>query len=123
MVQVCCCSAAQWKFSLNKLAQQRSTPLRELASVQLVRDVQEVADVCWGVVLPELEVRGEIAGKEPLPDKDQHCAAYSEQGFLCWADKKVQLKKHRIEGLQSIPGFVLLPGDRQDRSIVCPIYE
>ena len=61
--------------------------------MQLVRDVQEVADVCWGVVLQELEVRGEIAGQEPLPDKDQHCAAYSEQGFLCWADKKSSVKE------------------------------
>ena len=69
--------------------------------MQLVRDVQQVADVCWRVVLQELEVRGEIAGQEPLPDKDQHCAAYSEQGFLCSAGKKVQLKKHRIKALQT----------------------
>jgi len=46
-----------------------------------------VADVCWRVILQELEVGGEITGQEALPDKDQHCTAYSEQGFLCSADK------------------------------------
>lgn len=69
-------------FWLNKRTQQH------FGSVQLVRDVQEVANVRWGVVLQELEVGGEIAGQEALPDKDQHRAAYSEQGFLCSAGKK-----------------------------------
>jgi hypothetical protein len=60
---------------------------RSSGSVQLVGDVEEVADVRRWVILQELEVGGEVAGQESLPDKDQHRAAYSEQGFLCSADK------------------------------------
>nr|ACR37043.1 unknown [Zea mays] len=65
------------QFWLNK----RSSA-EETGSVQLVGDVEEVADVRRWVILQELEVGGEVAGQEALPDKDQHRAAYSEQGFL-----------------------------------------
>jgi hypothetical protein len=46
-----------------------------------------VADVRWQVILQELEAGDKIAGQEALPDKDQHCTAYSEQGILCLVDE------------------------------------
>lgn len=56
---------------------------KSLVQCSLFGDVQEVADVHSGAILPAFEVGGEIVGQELLPDKYQYRAAYSGEGFLC----------------------------------------
>jgi hypothetical protein len=89
--------------------------------VQLVCDVEEVADVRRRVVLQKLEVGREIARQETLPDKDQHCAAYSEQGFLCSDRQRFRQPAWIKSSSGSLKQSALLPEDRQGRLIVSQI--